>query len=100
MARQLKLQGKVCGNDRTICTLGILDADNKLVSNEASGVKLRDIDDFFKRNISLMPLTVPSDFTIWLATSSEECVSIADHPTLYEELGLHLDPAAGEAEVV
>jgi hypothetical protein len=90
MARQLKLHGKVYGNDRKVCTLGILDDDDKLVSNEAAGVRLADIEDFFKRNIQLMPATFPSDFTVLLATTGDECVSITDHPTLYGELGLNL----------
>jgi hypothetical protein len=100
MARQLKLHGKVYGNDRKTCTLGILDDDDKLVSNEAVGVRLSDIDDFFKRNRQLMPGTFPSDFTVLLATTRDECVSISDHPTFYGELGLHLSTAVDAREEV
>jgi hypothetical protein len=100
MARQLKLHGKVHGNDRKVCTIGILDDDNKLVSNEVAGVRLSDINDFFKRNRQLMPSTFPSDFTVFLATTGDECVSITEHPTLYRELGLHFGTAADTGKEV
>jgi len=92
MARQLKLHGKVYGSDHKVCTLRILDDDDKLVSNESVGVRLADIANFFKRNLQLMPGTFPSDFTVRLADSGDECVGITDHPTLYGELGLNLAP--------
>jgi hypothetical protein len=92
MARRLKLHGKVYGRDRQICTLQILDSDDKIVS-EALGVKLIDIEGFFKRNRQLMPGTAPIDFTLFLANTGDVCVTITDDISLYGELGLHFAPA-------
>jgi hypothetical protein len=88
--RTLKFHAKVDDEKQKTCTIWITD-DNQDVAEKTSGMKVRDIQDFFMKHPSLMLGGHPYDFSTWLVTREHEEVFIDDDLTAYWELGLKFD---------
>jgi hypothetical protein len=90
MQRTLKFHAKIDDGNLKICTIWIEDG-GQAISNKASGMTVRDIEDFFEKHPSLMLSSQPYDFSTWLVTIQDEAVLIADDLAAYGELGLKFD---------
>ena len=83
----LKFHAKIDDQNLQTCTISIEENDVR-ISNEVSGVAVRDIEDFFCKQPALTLGTMPRDFSTWLVREGSNEVSIAGDLAAYRELGL------------
>jgi hypothetical protein len=82
----LKFHATIDDQNEKTCTMWI-EEDGGRISNEVSGVAVRDIEDFFTEHPALMLGAMPRDFSTWLVREGSNEVSIAGDLAAYRALG-------------